>query len=116
MSDTVAAETTATEEKREAPPALHMHDVERTYRQGDETLHILRGADLAIWAGQSVALLAPSGGIPPEAWPWLHSSVAWSVPGSAAPDELIGEAEARLRRTKAAARRVDAAVPSPQHG
>ena len=47
MSDTVAAETTATEEKREAPPALHMHDVERTYRQGDETLHILRGADLA---------------------------------------------------------------------
>lgn len=62
------------------------------------------------------ALLAPSGGIPPEAWPRLHSSVAWSVPGRAAPDELVREAEARLRRTKTAARRVDAAVPSPQHG
>jgi lipoprotein-releasing system ATP-binding protein len=61
MSDTIVAETPVTEETRETPPALHLHDVERTYRQGDETLHILRGADLAVWAGQSVALLAPSG-------------------------------------------------------
>jgi lipoprotein-releasing system ATP-binding protein len=35
--------------------------VERHYRQGDATLHILNGAELAIWAGQSVALVAPSG-------------------------------------------------------
>ncbi len=61
------------------------------------------------------ALLAPSGGIPPAAWPWLHSAVAWSVAGSAEPDELIREAEARLRQTKAAARRVDAPAASPQH-
>jgi lipoprotein-releasing system ATP-binding protein len=38
-----------------------MHQVERHYRQGDATLHILNGAELAIWAGQSVALVAPSG-------------------------------------------------------
>ena len=31
------------------------------YRQGDETLDILNGAELAVWAGQSVALVAPSG-------------------------------------------------------
>src|SRR6185312_3819750 len=38
-----------------------LHDVERTYRQGEETLHVLNGLDLAVWPGQSVALLAPSG-------------------------------------------------------
>src|SRR5690349_11837873 len=45
----------------EEVPALFLHEVERHYRQGDETLHILKGAELAIWAGQSVALVAPSG-------------------------------------------------------
>ena len=29
--------------------------------QGDATLEILRGAELALWSGQSVALIAPSG-------------------------------------------------------
>ncbi len=35
--------------------------IERTYRQGDEALDILNGAELAVWPGQSVALVAPSG-------------------------------------------------------
>jgi lipoprotein-releasing system ATP-binding protein len=42
-------------------PAIFLHQVERRYRQGDNELHILRGADLAIWPGQSVAMIAPSG-------------------------------------------------------
>ncbi|MBV9556505.1 MAG: ABC transporter ATP-binding protein [Pseudolabrys sp.] len=42
-------------------PVLFVHQVERHYRQGDETLDILTGAELAIWAGQSVALVGPSG-------------------------------------------------------
>ena len=42
-------------------PILFLQRVERHYRQGDETLHILNGAELAIWPGQSVALVAPSG-------------------------------------------------------
>jgi lipoprotein-releasing system ATP-binding protein len=42
-------------------PAIYLHQVERRYRQGDNELQILRGADLAIWPGQSVALIAPSG-------------------------------------------------------
>ena len=35
--------------------------IERRYKQGDATLEILTGVDLAVWSGQSVALIAPSG-------------------------------------------------------
>jgi lipoprotein-releasing system ATP-binding protein len=42
-------------------PVLFLHGVERHYRQGDATLDILNGAELAVWAGESVALVAPSG-------------------------------------------------------
>lgn len=59
---TVDAEAAAPVEDSAAPdPVLVLQDVERTYRQGDEVLNILRGAELAIWPGQSVALVAPSG-------------------------------------------------------
>ena len=47
--------------QEEDVPILFLHDVDRHYRQGDETLHMLKGAELAIWPGQSVALVAPSG-------------------------------------------------------
>jgi len=42
-------------------PVVFLHAVERHYRQGDAVLDILKGAELAVWAGQSVALVAPSG-------------------------------------------------------
>ncbi|MCJ2038896.1 ABC transporter ATP-binding protein [Methylobacterium sp. J-059] len=42
-------------------PALFFSRVERRYAQGDRSLDILRGADLAIWPGELVALVAPSG-------------------------------------------------------
>ncbi|MFY9992686.1 MAG: ABC transporter ATP-binding protein [Rhodoplanes sp.] len=42
-------------------PVVFLHQVERRYRQGDAALEILNGADLAVWSGQMVALLAPSG-------------------------------------------------------
>jgi lipoprotein-releasing system ATP-binding protein len=42
-------------------PVLYLHAVERRYRQGAASLEILKGADLAVWLGQSVALVAPSG-------------------------------------------------------
>jgi lipoprotein-releasing system ATP-binding protein len=42
-------------------PALLLHQVERRYRQGEQALDILVKADLALWPGQSVALIAPSG-------------------------------------------------------
>jgi lipoprotein-releasing system ATP-binding protein len=43
------------------PPALFLSRVERRYVQGTSTLDILRGADLAVWPGEIVALVAPSG-------------------------------------------------------
>jgi lipoprotein-releasing system ATP-binding protein len=42
-------------------PVIFLHQVERRYHQGDAVLEILRGAELAVWPGQSVALVAPSG-------------------------------------------------------
>jgi lipoprotein-releasing system ATP-binding protein len=42
-------------------PALHLAKVERRYREGTRHLEILRGADLEIFPGEMVALVAPSG-------------------------------------------------------
>ena len=42
-------------------PVVYLHDIGRQYQQGETTLTILSGARLALWAGQSVALVAPSG-------------------------------------------------------
>jgi lipoprotein-releasing system ATP-binding protein len=52
--------TIETEEPQDIP-ILYLHQVERHYSQGETTLDILRGADLALWPGQSVALVGPSG-------------------------------------------------------
>jgi lipoprotein-releasing system ATP-binding protein len=43
------------------PPVLHLAAVERRYKQGAAVLEILRGAELDLFRGQSVALIAPSG-------------------------------------------------------
>ena len=45
----------------EPPPVIFLHAIDRRYRQGAATLEILRNAELAVWRGQSVALVAPSG-------------------------------------------------------
>jgi lipoprotein-releasing system ATP-binding protein len=42
-------------------PALWLYQVERRYMQGEQPLEILKGAELALWPGESVALIAPSG-------------------------------------------------------
>ncbi|HEU5275712.1 MAG TPA: ABC transporter ATP-binding protein [Xanthobacteraceae bacterium] len=42
-------------------PVIFLHAIERHYRQGDARLDILQGAELAVWPGQSVALIAASG-------------------------------------------------------
>ena len=60
MSDTMTR-AGADAAKAEDIPVLLLHAVERHYRQGEETLDILNGAELGIWPGQSVALVAPSG-------------------------------------------------------
>ena len=52
-----AASSAATDDH----PIVFLHGVSRRFRQGETTLDILKGAELALWAGQSVALVAPSG-------------------------------------------------------
>ena len=45
----------------EEAPLVFLQGIGRHYRQGDATLEILKDAELAVWPGQSVALVAPSG-------------------------------------------------------
>jgi lipoprotein-releasing system ATP-binding protein len=54
MSSTEAAPTNDV-------PIVYLHEVARRYTQGEATLTILDGVRLALWSGQSVALVAPSG-------------------------------------------------------
>jgi lipoprotein-releasing system ATP-binding protein len=42
-------------------PVLFLWKVERRFVDAEHTLNIIKGADLAVWPGQSVALIAPSG-------------------------------------------------------
>src|SRR5919107_4769455 len=42
-------------------PSIFLSRVQRRYPQGEGFLDVLRGADLAIWPGEIVALIAPSG-------------------------------------------------------
>jgi lipoprotein-releasing system ATP-binding protein len=58
MNEAVRERDTAIKDKE---PAVFLHAIERRYHQGAATLEILKGAELAVWSGQSVALIAPSG-------------------------------------------------------
>jgi lipoprotein-releasing system ATP-binding protein len=60
MSEQIREQTSETTHEEE-PPILFLHGIERHYVQGDATLEILKGAEFAVWPGQSVALVAPSG-------------------------------------------------------
>ncbi len=61
MDDTTIIAEVTTSTVEDDNPLLFLHGISRQFRQGDSTLDILRGAELAVWAGQSVALVAPSG-------------------------------------------------------
>ncbi|HEX4410516.1 MAG TPA: ABC transporter ATP-binding protein [Xanthobacteraceae bacterium] len=62
MDDTTTiSQAGAPSSGKDEQPLLFLHGVARHFRQGDSTLDILKGAELAVWAGQSVALVAPSG-------------------------------------------------------
>jgi lipoprotein-releasing system ATP-binding protein len=49
------------EQQGEDVPVIYLHEIKRQYLQGEVPLTILDGAKLALWPGQSVALVAPSG-------------------------------------------------------
>jgi lipoprotein-releasing system ATP-binding protein len=56
-----AASAAAPKAADEDKPIVLLHAISRRFRQGDSMLDILKGAELAVWPGQSVALVAPSG-------------------------------------------------------
>src|SRR5262245_58768851 len=60
MNEMVAPPSEKTASTNQAP-VVFLHGCERHYQQGEGTLDILKGAELAVWPGQSVALIAPSG-------------------------------------------------------
>jgi len=49
------------DEINEGPPALWLDNIARRYGTGETAIEVLNGADLTLWPGQSVALIAPSG-------------------------------------------------------
>jgi len=49
------------EQGKEDVPVIYLHEIKRQYMQGETPLAILNGVKLALWAGQSVALVGPSG-------------------------------------------------------
>src|SRR6202012_1099018 len=57
---TISEAATSTADKEEYP-LVFLHGISRQFHQGDATLDILKSAELAVWPGQSVALVAPSG-------------------------------------------------------
>ena len=59
MSSTLAA--AAPQQAVAAATPLALQGVSRTYRSGEDSLRVLAGADLALAAGEIVALVAPSG-------------------------------------------------------
>jgi lipoprotein-releasing system ATP-binding protein len=62
MDDTTTIGEAATSiTDNEEQPVVFLHGICRHFRQGDSRLDILKDAELAVWPGQSVALVAPSG-------------------------------------------------------
>jgi lipoprotein-releasing system ATP-binding protein len=57
MTGTAAPQGAAEGER----PFLFLRAIVRKFHQGDSTLDVLKGVKLAVWSGQSVALVAPSG-------------------------------------------------------
>jgi lipoprotein-releasing system ATP-binding protein len=61
MSDSTRAHDADLASSGDDAPVLFLQSIDRHYRQGNLVLEILKGAELAVWRGQSVALVAPSG-------------------------------------------------------
>jgi len=84
-------------------PAIFLKGIERHYRQGGATLDILCGVELAVWAGQSVALIAPSGAgkstLLHIAGLLEHQDAGEVFINKAATSGLADSARTRLRRT-----------------
>jgi lipoprotein-releasing system ATP-binding protein len=88
----------------EQTPVVYLQGVERHYRQGEETLVVLKGVELALWPGQSVALVGPSGAgkstLLHIAGLLEHADRGDVYIQGVATSELSDKARTRLRRTE----------------
>ena len=58
---TIGQAVTPPETEAQDQPLVYLHGICRQFRQGESTLDVLKNAELGVWPGQSVALVAPSG-------------------------------------------------------
>ncbi len=87
-----------------APAALWLNAISRRYGRGETQIEVLNGAELALWPGQSVALIAPSGAGKSTL---LHLAGLLEKPdegevyiGDAPTSAMSDEARTALRRTE----------------
>ena len=73
-------------------PILETRGLSRSFSQGGETIHVLRGVDLTVGAGEIVALLGPSG----SGKSTLLQAVGLLEGGFAGSIRIAGEEAARL--------------------
>jgi lipoprotein-releasing system ATP-binding protein len=101
---TTISETGKAAAAPEQRPLIFLHGVSRQFRQGDATLDILTGAELAVWPGQSVALVAPSGAgkstLLHIAGLLEHADAGEVYISSVATSQLTDIARTRIRRTE----------------
>ena len=87
-----------------AKPLLRLQGIGRQFRQGDAILEILKGAELTVWPGQTVALVAPSGAgkstLLHIAGLLEHPDAGEVYVDSAATSRLSDVARTRIRRTE----------------
>jgi len=106
MDDTTTITETETPAAQgsEEPPLVFLHAINRQFRQGGATLDILKGAELAVWSGQSVALVAPSGAgkstLLHIAGLLEHADAGEVYIDGAATSNLTDIARTRIRRTE----------------
>ncbi len=105
MDDTTTISEAATATAGIEPqPLVFLHGVCRQFRQGDSTVDVLRGAELGVWAGQSVALVAPSGAgkstLLHIAGLLEHSDAGEVYIDAVATSRLTDMARTRIRRTE----------------
>jgi lipoprotein-releasing system ATP-binding protein len=90
--------------KADERPLIYLRGVSRRFHQGDSTLEILKETELAVWAGQSVALIAPSGAgkstLLHIAGLLEHADAGEVYISSVATSQLGDTARTRIRRTE----------------
>jgi lipoprotein-releasing system ATP-binding protein len=101
---TTISETATPTAAAQQHPLIFLRGISRQFYQGGAALEILKGAELAVWPGQSVALVAPSGAgkstLLHIAGLLEHPDAGEVYVASVATSHLTDIARTRIRRTE----------------